>query len=616
MPGIFGGLGCKPEQYEALRSSFADIWGGCESKSVPNGFLGGHAFAEASALHVTTGGLNFAVDGEDSLYRSAYRFAQKGEPSLFRLKDNELELMVMCKGNLAIVDQDNQVLHLATEWTGCFPLYYAKLDGGLLFSSHLRPLAKVVGAMPDPIGIVQFMKYAHILAGRTQFKEIRRLLMGQALVYESICNRLRVYEISKAWMDSVDELKFGEIVKRSWITWKNAVGRCLESNQQHALMASAGWDTRLLLSAFREHIATSNLRGYSHGDLKSRELSIARRIFQALGIKHQLEPLDSGLYDLGALQRGFDRVENIVYPYWHRAGVRLAEAGIDCVSAGILGEVIGGQHGMILLLGGWNKLRFLASQLLHMRSNRAFEDEIDISCVYNFLHLDHLDKPWYVESEYWDTIPNIKEEINADIEESLDRLKVRGVKNADQLIEAYTTEYIGSQEWGAQLLSCRANLNIAIPFGDQEMLSLSSRIPVALKIRNSLNQAILRRYAPELLHFPCAASSVNAGWPIAVQETTRLVRRMFENVSWKIYSATHGYLRPKSLGWDNFEFLRDSKALQTLVHNLRNDIFDRNGIEKHITNRLMRVESKQSLYFLASLQEQVMKIYSTDLMLR
>ena len=40
MPGIFGGLGCKHEQYEALKNSFESTWVECEVVFIPNGYLG------------------------------------------------------------------------------------------------------------------------------------------------------------------------------------------------------------------------------------------------------------------------------------------------------------------------------------------------------------------------------------------------------------------------------------------------------------------------------------------------------------------------------------------------------------------------------------------------
>lgn len=615
MPGIFGGYGCRRELYETLRSHIEEIWGECESLSLPNVFLGGHAFGDASALHVTSDGLHFAVDGERSLYRNAHRFAEKGEPALFGFQNNELELGVSCKGNVAIVDQGNQILHLATELTGNFPLYFTEVDGGLLFSSFLRPLAKVLEARTDPIGIIEFLRDTVNYDGRTCYKEIRRLMAGQHLVFESNSKRLRVNEISKAHLDYVDEVEFGELIERVWGTFQGAIQRCLESDSRHALMVSGGWDSRLLLAGMREHIDNERLQGYSHGDINGRELSIVKHIYEALNINLHLEPLESSMYDLQTLQKGFDRMESVVHAFWHRAGVRLSEAGVDCVSAGIFGEVLGGRHGMGYLIRGWDRKRFVAQRVFGNRSRLVSKDKTDSPNVYELLCRRDLKKPWYIRSEFWNAIPNINEEIDADIKKSIHRYKRRGISNAYQLLEAWTAEYLGAQTRGTQLLSCRAHLDIAIPHADQEFFCLASQIPISLKIPDIIDQALLQGHAPELLNFPTAATLVPAKFPIAAQEITRLIRQMITTVSWKTAVATRCLLKPIFFGWDNFEFLRDGKVFHAVVNDLKSDIADKNAILERI-NKLSSIKWKQSVDYMQSLNYVMMRIYSTDLMLR
>lgn len=617
MPGIFGGLGCKQEQYEALKKSFNSIWGECESFSLPHGFIGGHAFSKYSALHVTLEGLHFAVDGEHSLYKNARRFAQRGEPSLFQLQDNRVELGVNCKGNVAIVDRINQTLHLATEWTGAFPLYYTRVNGGLLFSSHLRPLSKIVNATPDPIGMIQFMKYGFILAGRTFFKEIHRLMPGQALVYQKNKDHIKICETSRAWRDYEDEIDFGELVNNTWMTVVQTMQRCFEFSHQHALMVSGGWDTRLLLSAFLKLNKANNLLCYTHGDLKSREISIAKQIVGDLGIDHHLESFHGDMWDLQALQQAFDRVESVVTPYWNRAGIRLAEAGVDCVCAGVLGEIIGGRHGKeILLKSEWKKIYYVISHLLRIRSNTTSQNSNDASSFYDFLSLDHIDKPWYVRSEYWKTIPNMKEDMYAAMEEFVHRLKARGVENVDKLIEAYTAEHLGAQNLTAQLLCCRANVNIAIPYGDQELFNLTSRIPLSFKYIHSLVQATLRHNGYNLLRYPNAATLFfNSKVPTHVLEVTRVLRKLSENMSWKICRITQGRYKPKSMAWGNLECLRNSKALQNIVDNLTIDMLDKDKIKNVIKSQLSQIETNKSMFSLYNLSVQIMRAYNTELML-
>jgi len=618
MPAIFGGFGCKPEQYESLKNSFDSIWGECESISLPNAFIGGHAFSKDTALHVTLEGLHFAVDGENSLYKNASQFEQKGEPSLFQLQDHRLELGVHCKGNIAIVDKDNKTIYLATEWTGSFPLYYTSVEGGLLFSSHLRPLSKVVGATPDPIGIMQGMKFGFILAGRSGFKEIRRLMPGQALTYQYRNKRLTIYENSRAWRDWDGHIEFEKLVNDTWTTYMDSMQRCLEFSHQHALMASAGWDTRLLLSAFMQLDETANLLCYTHGDLKSREISITKQIVKDLGTKHHLEPIDGNMYNLKELQRGFNRTE-VVNPPWLRAGARLAEAGIDCVSAGVIGEVIGGRHGRhwpMLPISEWDKISFVTSHFLRYRRNYMSKYVNDLNFFYDFLRLDNISKPWYVQSEYWNTIPNIKEEMNADMEEFVHRLKTRGVENVDKLIEAYTAECFGVQMLTPQLLSCRAHLNIAIPFADQELYDLTSRIPLSFKIVHSLQQALLHYKESKLLKYPNAAAFFNSKLPIPILEVSRVFRKMFESIAWKISRVTHGRYKPKTLGWSNYEALSNSQALQNIADDLKCDMLDKDAIKNGILFKISQVKTNPSMYPLSALHNQMISIYTTDLMLR
>ena len=98
MPGIFGGSRLDSNLHETLQDKFALPWGGCESKSLSNGILGGHAFRPAKALHHTCNGVYFAVDGEASIYREAQEFALHGRPTLFSISSaNQLTLSKTCK---------------------------------------------------------------------------------------------------------------------------------------------------------------------------------------------------------------------------------------------------------------------------------------------------------------------------------------------------------------------------------------------------------------------------------------------------------------------------------------------------------------------------------------
>lgn len=609
MPGLFGFLGIDFPKYTTLKSEFEKVWEQCSVISIPNGFMGGHAFSGFSAAYQTLEGLHVVVDGEDSIYRNAQLLASKGSPRLFNLTNGRLNLTVHCKGNIAVFVKSKKTLYLASEWSGSFPLYYSRVHGNLLFSSLLRPLAKVLQSREDPVGIVEFMRYGYTLAGRTVFEGIRRIMPGQVLVYNHNRDNLVISETSRAWTGRL-EGDYESIAEQFWSTLIRATKRCIQDEEKHALMTSAGWDSRVLLASIRE-VHGSGLQGYSHGDISSRELKIASRILRDSEIITHLEALDESMYDLDSMNQAFLKVENIIFPHWNRAGLKLRKMGINSVSAGVLGEIVGGLYGRVFMMSDWEKIFFIASNLLRPHGNHKERNYKNFESVYDFLRLREFQKPWYIHDDYWEGIAGIKEEINTDVENSLKRIEDRGEINADQLIEAYVAESRGAQYIAAQLLTCRANLNISNIYADQELLTISAQIPLTWKIQRRFCQAVLRKYAPDLLKYPTAGILISTRTPIFFQEITRVVKKIFEEVSLKLGSYTKGQFKAKSLGWDNFEFLRTSDKLSTMLDNIEIEIVDK-GAMREFLKKSKKLEIRVPMYHVS---DQFMKIYSVDRML-
>src|SRR5262249_10251889 len=133
---------------------------------------------------------------------------------------------------------------------------------------------------------------------------------------------------------------------------------------RHAVMMSGGWDSRTLFAAMLGELGPERLLAYTHGDLQSREVGLVADICRWAGVALRREPLGDVLYDLDALERGCGRTENVMFPHWHRAGTVLARAGVESVSAGVYGEVLGGHYGPAMVLGGRRKIAAVAAGLL------------------------------------------------------------------------------------------------------------------------------------------------------------------------------------------------------------------------------------------------------------
>jgi hypothetical protein len=612
MPGIFGGVGCSPALCEALRRECSSPWTDGEGVHLAGGLLGGHAFGTNRAVYAMTPDLHFAVDGEASLYRNAETFIQQGNPTLFQMSAGKAELTRACQGNVAVVDTASRTWSLAAEWTGTFPLYYTDRSDAFVFSSRLRPLARVVGAAYDPMGITEFLLKRYILAGRTHYRGIRRLLPGQVVTYEPDHQRLRVCEMSSLWVgaesDGLDGTRFAS--EAVWDALQKAVWECLEPEGKHALMMSAGWDSRLLLLAMLERLGPHALLAYSHGDLHSRELRITEAVCRALRIEWRREPLDDALFDLDLLQRGFDRMETVIFPEWHRAGLLLADEGVRCISAGVYGEVLGGHYGPPMLLRGGKKIAAVAAALLGRASSLACRSTDAMQNVYDFLRYRELSKPWSLSRTFWEGLSSPAEAMNADIATALQRLERRGITTAEQLVEAFIAEHRGTQTINAQILSCRATVDIAMPFCHRDLLLLAGRLPFATKVHNSLSRKILQLHGPDVLRFPTSATLVPAGMPISLQEASRACRRLLDKGLWKLYFVTRGRIGPPHRSWWNFEFLRNGEALCSLVDDLKSDIWDKEALRRSIATAA-RFGRHRPIY-----PDGFLTVYTTDLMLR
>ncbi len=180
------------------------------------------------------------------------------------------------------------------------------------------------------------------------------------------------------------------------------------------------------------------------------------------------------------------------------------------------------------------------------------------------------------------------------------------------MVEAFVTEHRNSQYINAQLLSCRAALDVANPFADRELFILATRIPMSAKIHNALNRAMLRKHAPDLLRFPMGATLVAARAPLLAQEASRLLRKGVASVRWTLHFASGGRLAPPGLSWVNFEFLRSGRSLHALTDDLECPIWNREAIRERI-RRSATGDRQRPMH---GLSDQLLKVYTLDLLLR
>jgi hypothetical protein len=608
MPGIIAVAGVGDSRWDALLRQFAAIWKPVELRAGPACRLAAHSH-RGGGLQDDASERWVAVDGEASIYRPSAPLDLDTRNNFAHFSNDFLELGAECRGNIVVFDPASAALCFSAEWTGTFPLYYLRLDDCLVLSSHLRPLARASESPIDLPGILQFLRLSYNVHGRTFFKAVRRVLPGEAFHYDTASGVLKKNDRSRLWTGH--DFAKGH-AERDWEFLIRATDRALPQESSTTIMLSGGWDSRTLLAAALQ-LPDKRVACYSHGDIESRELRLVRRLAAELGVTCQLETIDEASYDIDALGLGFARVENVVFPHWHRAGAVLACGGMATVSAGVYGEVLGGHYGPAMRLAGLKKALVVAKGIAGVDLGTTnFEPQDLLPSAYGLFALDPFSKPWTVHEEAWGSASFLIETINTDIHAYISRLIDRGISTPDQIVEAYISENRGTQYINSQLLSCRAVLDVAMPFVDQELLLAASRTPLSFKIHNRLNQQMLKTHAPEFLKFPFAATLITARHPIFLQETSRFCRSLLESAHWKLHFATKRRTAPPRLGWVNFEFLRDGKSLMTIVDDLRSCIWDRRAL----IERISACTAGGYAQPLHPISDAIMKVYTVDLMLR
>lgn len=606
MPGIFGGVGCGAQIPLLLRSQFERVWGSCEFVNGAWGGIGAHCFS-AKALG-RSGQVVVALDGESSVYaHGASRSPSFPTESALR----------SLRGNAAVLDTLRLSLVLSAEDSGSFPLYYASTSSGagLVFCSNLEALASVVEKELDPIGIVEYLRNGYTLMGRTYYSSVRRLQPGQVLRFSGKTGRsARVTEESRVWTAAryPEGGRATSDTTKLWnvLTTELEVG--LTRLNAPAIMLSAGWDSRTLLAAALSGTRANKILAYTHGDAQSRELRLAKKLAAISGVAFVERNIDDRTYDLDCLGTAFRRVGSVQFPHWYSAGKYLARNGRDAVLAGVYGEVLGGHYGTAMASSGSSRAARVLVQILGMESSRRVESGTVISSASELLHRPPKGRPWYCAADFWHSLDDPTAAIKADLDSGLTRLHSRGIDSLGSLVEAFITEHRGTQLINMQLLSCRAHLDVAMPFASPTLLSEAAKLDQSVRIHNKLNLRLLKEHAPQLLRPPCAATLVPASWPILLQELSRGVRRVWEDTSWRLHFRTRGLVGEPRLGWLNLQFLRDSHALTVIAEDLHEPIWDHGAVQQKVA-AFRTGEWQRSAHLLV---DQLMKIYTVELSLR
>ena len=577
MPGIFGMVSRDSEQ----RNRFYEI---CRSYSpfsyaitqTPDCHIGSHAFRGKGIVEDKQ--RIVAVDGEFEIYQTLADSADL----LYKYNDVSISVSQKCKGNLCVVDKDGGTLYLATDLLGCFPLYYAITRDAFIFSSRLKSLGKYLADKHDIAGIAEFFLGGYTFDDRTLYKNIRCVRPGEVIKINLQSLEISIDNYSKLWTTRSNTQSREKLIDQASELLKESI----DLHPRTLLMMSAGWDSRTILAAGMANNKINQFLAYSHGDLLSRELGIVDRISRGMNISLVTQSIHADMYAMDALRDNLRHTENAIFPYWHWAGKRANELGVQQITAGVYGEAFGGHYGPPMVLRGAGKIYSTGKYLLNLPHTDQWnlQPEEALQKALSLLKRTNIRKPWFVADEFWHEIEQINNTLNQDIESVLRRYQARGIATPENLIEAFVTEHRGSRYITAQLLSCRHQVDVCLPFADRNFIEFATTLPFEEKVHNILNQAVIKKIAPELLEFPMAATLLSAKHPIILQEASRAARKILEGLKWKAHRMSKGLISEPRLGWVNFQFLSNNNNLYDVIDSLTQPYWDKKKMQANLRN--------------------------------
>ncbi len=192
----------------------------------------------------------------------------------------------------AIWDKNKRALFLARDRLGIKPLYYASLNGSLIFASEIKAMLALDGVNKgvDLEALDQYLSFSWVPDPKTILKGIYKLPPGYFLVYKDGDLFIREY-----W-----DLKFdgGILTEKAWIErildkFGKVTGEHLVSDVPLGVFLSGGIDSSSIVSMMAELMPPSQIKTFSIGfkEKSFDESSDARRIAEYFGTDHHEEIL-------------------------------------------------------------------------------------------------------------------------------------------------------------------------------------------------------------------------------------------------------------------------------------------------------------------------------------
>jgi asparagine synthase (glutamine-hydrolysing) len=534
----------------------------------------------AQPASVPEAGLMAVMDGELYDYEDQRR-ALSAEGRVFR-SDSHAELVLhgfLANGReffrdlhgkfaAAIWDIKGRRLILANDRFGMKPLYYAKLQGRLLFASEIKAvLADARVCRQSHLrGIAQFFTFGQLLGEDTFLKGVRLLPAAGWLTYDLAGDRLRLDRywelvagrenqrlLDKEVLDRVDEA-FGK-----------AVSRCCVGAGRLGLSLSGGLDSRTILAALPPGRSVTTVSMGMDGSI---DHWCAAAMARLRGQAHHRCVLGEGF-----LARFAEHLRQMV---WLTDGHYLSQ----CVVMPTL--PIYRDLGIEVLLRGH------AGELMHMTKAYNFSLDADALAIRDeaglrdwlFQHLQAYllggtDGKLFAPAHRRQIAQLARESLHSCLRES------EGVTPPVRRVWHLFLRQRLRRETALSLVKFGSLVETRLPYLDNELVDILLAAPAELRLGEKIQAHILRRRAPEFLR----VVNVNTGARLEAGLLARLLGRARLKVFAKL--GVRGYQPYERLGrWLRNELRPEVANILLNERCLGRGLFDPPAVRKVVGDHL------------------------------
>lgn len=198
---------------------------------------------------------------------------------------------------LAIWDARSRRLLLARDRSGEKPLFYAEVDGELVFGSEPKAILEYPGVSPelDPTAVTLYAALGYVPQPFTMHRAIRKLPPGSLLTADASGVAVRPYwDARVAAMAGPAGPQPADLVSRLRDLLRQALARELMSDVPVGIFTSGGLDSSLLVALAAERFPRGGIRTYTiaFGDPSFDESGPAALLSRHFGTVHRAVPAD------------------------------------------------------------------------------------------------------------------------------------------------------------------------------------------------------------------------------------------------------------------------------------------------------------------------------------